>query len=119
MKLEQIKCPACGASINISDLTEFADCEYCGTQIRTGIILQNEKSLDTEEDLSPQERAIKRVEVDYLRARSELKRRETEFLEKRAEYKERQNKIQKEQLKVGIILHVIFWGIVGMIVLLS
>ena len=55
MKLEQIKCLACGASINISDLTEFADCEYCGTQIRTGIILQNEKSLDTEEDLSPQE----------------------------------------------------------------
>ena len=92
----KVKCPECGATLNIEKNRDMAYCTYCGTKV----LIHNEnerifRHID--------EARIREVEVDRMIRLKELEIYEKEQEEKRKRIKER-NKLLLRLIIIGVLL---------------
>lgn len=96
IKLITLKCPDCGASIEIEDNREHAFCTYCGAKI----LIHNENEYVYH--------YVDEAEVKQAETERELRLKELEIAEKEREKKDSEKEIAKKKAPKWGILAVFF-----------
>lgn len=73
MKVESIKCPNCGSSINQPCDREFTICEYCGCQVKVDIAKDNRmlENKQFEDEAEEKTFSDKYLQIDELKLKED------------------------------------------------
>lgn len=109
MNLVHLRCPDCGAELEVDNIREFCFCQYCGTKIileeSDASVRRTKARLKTIDKFLDQREAQHARKIDAQRLRDEAKikaqEQKQEFKERKFEEKQR---TKKRNMIIGLVL---------------